>query len=96
MPDLSSEAVSVDLRFVPNPSNVKLGINGKALKGADRSRTWVCYAPNVALPAGPRRAHVGAGQNVEVALTKPARRDTPEHTKRTGAPFWAPVLASKT
>jgi hypothetical protein len=63
---LASQAVSidlrprtVDLRFVPNPSNLKIKANGKTYKGPRTLRSWVGYDLNVAAPAGWRRAHVG-------------------------------------
>jgi hypothetical protein len=54
---LASETVSidlrprtVDLRFVPNPSHLKIKVNGKTFKGPRTLRSWVGYDLNVAAP----------------------------------------------
>jgi glucose/arabinose dehydrogenase len=41
---------TVDLRFVPNPSDLKIRVNGKMFKGPDTLRSWVGYDLNVAAP----------------------------------------------
>ena len=54
---LASETVSidirprtVDLRFAPKPSDLKLRVNGKAFRGPRTLRTWVGHDLNVSAP----------------------------------------------
>jgi hypothetical protein len=41
---------TVDLRFVPSPSDLKIRVNGKTFGGPESLTSWVGYDLNVAAP----------------------------------------------